>query len=284
MWSFRHEAADMNDAASQWRRRSRSRASLPSQAVHCRRPDPRRGEERRGEGRCARHHRPEPVGRAAGSAAHLDGREPDPFAQCHHTQRRRRHRQDAPQPAARRIGSTALVLARHPDPTRSRARRLLRGRGGGAAPPPRRYRRIDGLPSFRPRRLPPRLARRQGQRARSLRPRNHKGKPTALFNEIGNTAKHYGCNIVEIDALHDVFEGDEINRSEARQFIGYLRSIAIAIDGAVVLNAHPSAIRDAERLGNEWLDRVEQRLSLPPLPDAARRAMKTARLTTPPAC
>ena len=113
--------------------------------------------------------------------------------------------------------------------------------------------------------------------------RDHKGKTTPLFDEIGNIAKHYGCNIVEIDALHDVFEGDEINRSEARQFIGHLRRIAIAIDGAVVLNTHPSAAGLSSGSGTSgstaWHNACRSRLYLTrPKGDEDGEADDTARV------
>jgi RecA-family ATPase len=49
-----------------------------------------------------------------------------------------------------------------------------------------------------------------------------------------------GAQLVIVDSLHDLFDGNENSRTEARSFIGVLRKIALEIDGAVVLCAHPS--------------------------------------------
>ena len=66
------------------------------------------------------------------------------------------------------------------------------------------------------------------------------GETTWLHAQVMNHALEFGAQVVVLDSLHDVFSGDEIRRSQARQFIQGLREIAREIDGAVILTAHPS--------------------------------------------
>lgn len=66
------------------------------------------------------------------------------------------------------------------------------------------------------------------------------GKPTALLGQIKEAALAFGAKLLVLDSLHDLFQGNENHRGAARSFISALRGIAIAMDGAVVLCAHPS--------------------------------------------
>ena len=66
------------------------------------------------------------------------------------------------------------------------------------------------------------------------------GERTVFFQQVLNETKEAGAQLVGLDALHDFYVGNENSRSQARQFIHALSSIAHAIDGAVVLTAHPS--------------------------------------------
>ena len=43
-----------------------------------------------------------------------------------------------------------------------------------------------------------------------------------------------------IDNVADVFGGNEIDRSQVRQFVRLMRRLAIAADGYVIMSAHPS--------------------------------------------
>jgi RecA-family ATPase len=65
-------------------------------------------------------------------------------------------------------------------------------------------------------------------------------RPTALYDAISTRAKDSGARLVVLDSLHDLFGGNKINRVHARQFIARLHRIALDIDGAVVVCAHPS--------------------------------------------
>jgi RecA-family ATPase len=65
-------------------------------------------------------------------------------------------------------------------------------------------------------------------------------EPTTLYQQIFEAAADEQPKCIVIDASADVFAGDEINRSQVRQFVGLLRRLAGAADGAVVLLSHPS--------------------------------------------
>ena len=81
---------------------------------------------------------------------------------------------------------------------------------------------------------------RVGDDAIMMRFEYDKGEPTEFFQQVHDTAQDFGAQLIVLDALHDVFGGNENARSQARQFINLLRSLAMDCDGAVVLTAHPS--------------------------------------------
>jgi RecA-family ATPase len=91
-------------------------------------------------------------------------------------------------------------------------------------------------------------------------------KPTAFYDAIGIQAKDIGARLVVLDSLHDLFGGNEINRVHARQFINYLHRIALDIDGAVILCAHPSVAGMNTGTGTSgstaWNNAVRSRLYL----------------------
>jgi len=63
---------------------------------------------------------------------------------------------------------------------------------------------------------------------------------SSLFNEIEKYALEVQPTLVVLDTLADLFPGNENDRSQARQFIGLLRGLAIRSECAVLLLAHPS--------------------------------------------
>lgn len=70
---------------------------------------------------------------------------------------------------------------------------------------------------------------------------NH-GKPTGLYAELITYLEEYRPRIVVLDTLADIFGGNEINRTHARQFVqGVGGNIARKYECAVVIPAHPSA-------------------------------------------
>jgi RecA-family ATPase len=65
-------------------------------------------------------------------------------------------------------------------------------------------------------------------------------KPTALYNQLYEQAGDLKPKHIGLDTSADVFAGNEIDRSQVRQFIGLLRRLAIVANGSVVLLSHPS--------------------------------------------
>jgi RecA-family ATPase len=63
---------------------------------------------------------------------------------------------------------------------------------------------------------------------------------TALFDAVVKYISEFRPDFVIIDALADAFAGDEINRSQARQFIGLLKKPAREYGCAFLCLAHPS--------------------------------------------
>jgi RecA-family ATPase len=65
-------------------------------------------------------------------------------------------------------------------------------------------------------------------------------KPTPLFHELEALAKTDAAGLIILDAAADFFVGGESERREVRAFIGMLRGLALRLDAAIVLIAHPS--------------------------------------------
>jgi RecA-family ATPase len=100
---------------------------------------------------------------------------------------------------------------------------------------------------------------------------NGRGRPTPFFDQLLLQAKDMGAQLIVIDTSADVFGGNEIVRSQVRQFIGLLARLASDIDGAVVLLAHPS-VAGVQRGSGEsgstaWHNSVRSRVYLE-APDA----------------
>jgi RecA-family ATPase len=91
---------------------------------------------------------------------------------------------------------------------------------------------------------------------------------TARYAEILKGAKDFGAKMVVIDTAADTFGGNENDRSQVRQFIGTaLNRLAKEIDGAVLLNAHPSrsgmsATGDMDGGSTGWSNSARSRWSL----------------------
>jgi len=65
--------------------------------------------------------------------------------------------------------------------------------------------------------------------------------PTARFLQLRECALDTGARLVTIDTAATTFGGNENDRSQVTQFVGsLLTKLAQDIDGAVLLNAHPS--------------------------------------------
>jgi RecA-family ATPase len=106
---------------------------------------------------------------------------------------------------------------------------------------------------------------------------------TGLYYELRALARRRAARLVLIDSLHDVFIGNENFRPEARAFVQTLGKIADAINGAVVVLAHPSMNGLDNGTGSSgstaWNNAVRSRLYLT-VPDGAGRNSEIRQLTT----
>jgi RecA-family ATPase len=99
--------------------------------------------------------------------------------------------------------------------------------------------------------------------------------PTAVFRGLVALVDRIRPRLVILDALADVYAGEENARAQARQFIGLLRGLAIKNDLAVVLIAHPSLSGMASGSGTSgstaWSNSVRARLYLERIVDEHNR-------------
>jgi archaellum biogenesis ATPase FlaH len=72
---------------------------------------------------------------------------------------------------------------------------------------------------------------------------------TDLWLSLVNAIETIKPKLVVIDPLNEVFDGDELKRVQARQFVGLMRPVAAKHDLAIVVTGHPSKTGIAERTG-----------------------------------
>jgi len=65
-------------------------------------------------------------------------------------------------------------------------------------------------------------------------------EPTKLYQQLYEQAGDLKPKHIGLDSSADVFAGNEIDRSQTRQFVALLRKLAIVANGSVVLLSHPS--------------------------------------------
>ncbi|WP_165422069.1 AAA family ATPase [Rhizobium ruizarguesonis] len=91
-------------------------------------------------------------------------------------------------------------------------------------------------------------------------------QPTPLWRGIETYARDFKPKLIILDTAADLFGGDEIKRSQVRQFIAMLRKLAMEIDCAIVLLAHPSVQGMQSGTGTSgstaWNNSVRSRLYL----------------------
>jgi RecA-family ATPase len=96
--------------------------------------------------------------------------------------------------------------------------------------------------------------------------RHGKVQPTPLYDRLLEAAGDIRPKHIGIDAAADTFAGNEIDRSQVRQFVGLMRKLAIAAGGSVVLLAHPSLIGISSGTGlsgsTAWHNSVRARMLL----------------------
>jgi RecA-family ATPase len=89
---------------------------------------------------------------------------------------------------------------------------------------------------------------------------------TPLWKSLAETVARLRPRLVVLDNLADVYAANENSRPEARQFIGMLRGVAIELDLAILLLAHPSLTGLASGAGTSgstaWSNSVRSRLYL----------------------
>jgi RecA-family ATPase len=92
------------------------------------------------------------------------------------------------------------------------------------------------------------------------------GAKTPFFDQVISAAKSLGAGLVVLDTAADLFGGNENIRPQVRQFINALTALALAIDGTVILLAHPSqagkALGTGESGSTAWSNSVRSRLYL----------------------
>ncbi len=91
-------------------------------------------------------------------------------------------------------------------------------------------------------------------------------QPTSLWQGLETYAKDFKPKLIVLDTAADLFGGDEIKRGQVRQFIAMLRKLAMEIDCAIVLLAHPSVQGMQSGTGSSgstaWNNSVRSRLYL----------------------
>jgi RecA-family ATPase len=89
---------------------------------------------------------------------------------------------------------------------------------------------------------------------------------TNLYFAIMEKSKEFGAQLIIIDTAADTFGGNENARAQVRLFINKLTRLALEINGAVVLCAHPSVSGMASGRGDggntAWNNSVRSRLYL----------------------
>lgn len=65
-------------------------------------------------------------------------------------------------------------------------------------------------------------------------------KHTPFFSQIEHFIREHGIQVLVLDTVRKVFGGNEIRDRQVARFIALLRSLAIRMQGCVILTAHPS--------------------------------------------
>ena len=63
---------------------------------------------------------------------------------------------------------------------------------------------------------------------------------TATYHQVYDEVKSWGAQLIVLDTLSDIFAGNENIRYQAKTCTTMLRSLALASNGGVILNTHPS--------------------------------------------
>jgi RecA-family ATPase len=102
----------------------------------------------------------------------------------------------------------------------------------------------------------------------TLMEQNDRGgmRPTPNLAELRRHAKDHRATLLILDTAADLFDGNEVDRRQVRQFLGELNGLALELKAGVLLAAHPS--RTGLKSGNldgastAWSNSVRSRWSL----------------------
>lgn len=106
-------------------------------------------------------------------------------------------------------------------------------------------------------------------------------KSTPFYDKIYRTVEDGQYGLIVMDSSHDLFIGNENDRTQVRSFVSRLRSLSMINDAAVVLNSHPSVTGMNSGTGSSgstaWNNAVRSRLYLtrPEGGDKRLRVLKT---------
>lgn len=109
------------------------------------------------------------------------------------------------------------------------------------------------------------------------------GERQPFFEQVLSKAREVGAQFIVLDTAADLFGGNENIRPQVRQFINALTSIALSIDGTILLLAHPSQSGKATGTGESgstaWNNSVRSRLYLTrPTPEKGEPEDRDARI------
>lgn len=65
-------------------------------------------------------------------------------------------------------------------------------------------------------------------------------KPTALWDQLCYKVADLGIQILVLDTVRKCFGGNEISERQVSQYVTMLRKLAVQMQGAVIITAHPS--------------------------------------------
>ena len=65
-------------------------------------------------------------------------------------------------------------------------------------------------------------------------------RPTPLFERLYQICKTITPRLITFDTVSDIYAGDENNRAQVRQFVAFMRGLAINVNAGVLMCSHPS--------------------------------------------
>ena len=106
------------------------------------------------------------------------------------------------------------------------------------------------------------------------------GKPTEKFEQIKSDVVQFGAQLTGLDPIADLFGGNEVIRSHARQFVQRIPTvIANETRGAAIVTAHPSVrgLRDGTGDGGstQWHNAVRSRMYMKSQNDGEGNTFRT---------